>query len=79
MLERDLYCWPAIVLRNKPTAKDIDDYLFLPGRLSISEKKSFWLRLSQSDPNLKTWLKRQGQIKKASMAAATTQGGRHES
>ncbi|NEQ47525.1 MAG: hypothetical protein F6K00_29880 [Leptolyngbya sp. SIOISBB] len=35
--------------------------------------------LSQSDPNLKTWLKRQGQIKKASMAAATTQGGRHES
>jgi hypothetical protein len=69
MFERDLHRWLTVVLRSQPKGEDIDDGLSLLGRLSHAEKKVFWLWLSQSDPNLKTWLKRQEPSKKTAMAA----------
>lgn len=60
-LNQDLHNWLMAVLRSRPTHTDVDDCLDLLGRLDRNDKRDFWRWLSQNDPNLKQWLKLQGQ------------------
>jgi hypothetical protein len=56
-----LHRWLVAVVRANPTRADIDDCLDLLSRLDRAEKRAFWQWLASHDPNLKRWLKAQGQ------------------
>lgn len=49
------------VIRSQPTQIDVDDCLTLLGGLDRDEKRDLWRWLMVHDPNLKTWLKFQGE------------------
>lgn len=50
--------WPPIP--ETITQADIDDCLDLLGALDRAEKRALWRWLTEHDPNLKQWLKLQG-------------------
>lgn len=56
-----LHRWLVSVIRSTPTRADIDDCLDLLSRLDRGDKRAFWQWLATHDPNLKHWLKAQGQ------------------
>jgi hypothetical protein len=62
---RAIQAWLLTVIRNEPTQADIDDCLTLLGQLDRSEKRELWRWLATNDPNLKTWLKFQGNPREA--------------
>ena len=57
----DIQRWLLAVIRQQPTGADIDDCLDLLSQLDRTEKRDLWRWLAKHDPNLKTWLKVQGQ------------------
>jgi hypothetical protein len=56
-----LHQWLVSVIRANPTRADIDDSLDLLSKLDRGDKRAFWQWLATHDPNLKQWLKAQGQ------------------
>jgi hypothetical protein len=58
---KDIHRWLIVIIRSKPTTVDVDDCLALLSRLDRAEKRDLWRWLAEHDPNLKRWLKLQGQ------------------
>jgi hypothetical protein len=56
----DIHHWLIAVIRQQLTRADIDDCLDLLGALNRTEKRDLWRWLAEHDPNLKQWLKLQG-------------------
>ena len=57
----DVHRWLIAVIRQQPTRADIHDCLNLLRALDRTEKRDLWRWLAEHDPNLKQWLKVQGQ------------------
>ncbi|MEO0985978.1 MAG: hypothetical protein AAFY20_10550 [Cyanobacteria bacterium J06639_14] len=57
---QNIHRWLAAVVRSQPTRTDVEDCLDLLGKLDRAEKRDLWRWLAEYDPNLKQWLKLQG-------------------
>lgn len=59
-----IHLWLMAVIRNNPARIDVDDCLDILALLDRAEKRDLWRWLADHDPNLKAWLKLQGQLRR---------------